>query len=247
MQKRGAVMDVRLPALISLAALLTGCNTPAGTSPFTSAVPTGDDRYPGMSILPVGDVKLAQLYLAHRNPANPTQPYITTICTDDFAQTKALADIAEKYNNTQGISLQDDSAVYTTSLNASVTGIPIKIVTIGGLVEPTATTTIKYSGVQVYSIDELDAQNVLNNLGSNCKSLLRKEINAGSQVFVLAGAVKASSISVEVKKNNEGNATASVKVGNLSPGFAVGGKSDSDVTLTGSNLYFKAVPPSVGK
>jgi hypothetical protein len=88
---------------------------------------------------------------------------------------------------------------------------------------------------------------VLNNLRSNCKSLLRKEINAGSQVFVLAGAVKASSISVAVKKNNEENATASVNIGNFSPGFAVGGKSDSDVTLTGSNLYFNAVPPSVGK
>jgi hypothetical protein len=240
-------MDVRLPAIISLVALLTGCNTPAGTSPLTSAVPTGDDRYPGMSILPVGDVKLAQLYLAHRNPANPRQPYITTICTDDFAQTKALAEIAEKYKNIQGIGLQDDSAVYTTSLNASVTGIPIKIVTIGGSVEPTATTTIKYSGVQVYSVDELDAQTVLKSLGGNCKALLRKELNAGSQVFVLAGAVKASSISVEVKKNNEGSATANVKVGNLSPGFTVGGKSDSEVILTGSNLYFKAVPPSVGQ
>lgn len=238
-------MKVRLPVLISLMALLTGCNTPGSNSPFTAAVPPGDDHYPGTSILPIGDVKLAQLYLAHKNPANAQQPFITTICTDDFAQTKALADIAAKYSNPQGIPLQDDSAAYTTSLNASVTGIPIKIVTVGGSFEPTATTTIKYSGVQVYSVDELDAQSVLQNLGTNCKALLKKEIKVGSQVYVLAGAVKASSINIEVKKNNDPNATASIKIGSLSPGFALGGKSDSDVTLNGSNLFFKAVQPNV--
>ncbi len=238
-------MKVRLPAIISLIALLTGCNTPAGNSPFNAAVPTGDDHYPGKSILPIGDVKLAQLYLAHKNPANAQQPYITTICTDDFAQTKALADIAAKYSNPEGIPLQDDSAVYTTSLNASVTGIPIKIVTIGASFEPTATTTIKYSGVQVYSVDELDAQTVLKNLGTNCKALLRKEIMAGGQVYVLAGAVRASSINIDVKKNNDQSANASLQIGCLSPGFSLGGKSDSDVTLNGSNLYFKAIQPNV--
>jgi hypothetical protein len=125
-------------------------------------------------------------------------------------------------------------------LNASVTGIPIKIVTIGASYEPTATTTIKYSGVQVYSVDELDAQSVLENLGTKCKTLLRKEIRAGAQVYVLAGAVKgASSISVEVKKDNDHTATASIKIGSLSPGFTVGGKSDSDVMLNGKDYTSK--------
>jgi hypothetical protein len=229
--------------VFSIAAVLAGCNTPAGNSPFTAAIPTGDDSYPGTSILPMSDVKLTRLYLAHNNPANPGQPYIATICTDDFAQTKALVDIANKYGNVQGMSLQDGSATYTTSLNASVTGIPVKIVTIGASYEPTATTTIKYSGVQVYSVDELDSENVLKNLGSNCKAPLRQEIKAGVKLFVLAGAVKASTINVEVKKNNDPSATASIKVGTVSPGFSLGGKSDSDVILTGSNLYFKAIQP----
>jgi hypothetical protein len=236
---------MRLPKAILAAVLLASCNTPKGNAPWNAAVPSGDDHYPGTSILPIGDLKLAQLYLAHKNPANPRQPYITAICTDDFAQTKALADIAAKYTNPQGISLQDDSSVYTTSLNASVTGIPIKIVTIGASYEPTATSTIKYSGVQVYSVDELDAQNVLKNLGTSCKALLQREIKAGAQVYVLAGAVKASSINIEVKKNNDPSATASIKVGSLTPGFTLGGKSDSDVTLTGKDLYFKAMPPDV--
>ena len=239
-------MRIRLTAIVSLMSLLTGCNTPGGNFPFTAAPGAPeDDHYPGTSILPIGNVKLAQLYLANKNPANPLQPYITAICTDDFAQTKALADIAAKYSNPQGIPLQDDSAVYTTSLNANVTGIPIKIVTVGASYGPTATTTIKYSGVQVYSVDELDAQNVLKNLGTNCKALLQKEIRAGAQVYVLAGAVKASSISIEVKKNNDQSATASIKIGNLAPGFTLGGKSDSDVTLSGKDLYFKAVQPNV--
>ena len=137
------------------------------------------------------------------------------------------------------------SEVYTTSLNASVTGIPIKIVTLGASYEKTATTTVKYSGVQVYSVDELDAQNVLKNLGTDCKALLKKEIKTGAQVYVLAGAVKASSISIEVKKNSDPSATASVTIGNLAPGFTLGGKSDSDVTVNGSNLYFKALQPNV--
>jgi len=143
------------------------------------------------------------------------------------------------------MSLQDDSVVYTTSLNVSVTGIPIKIVTVGASVGPTATATIKYRGVQVFSVDELDAQNILSNLGSKCKDLLQKEIKSAAKVFVLAGAVKASSINVEVKKNNDANATAAIKIGNLSPGFALGGQSDSDVAFTGSNLYFKAIRPNV--
>lgn len=237
-------MKVQFTAVVSLMAFLTGCNTTGGNT-VNVVVPAKDENYPGTSILPIGNVKLAQLYLALKNPANPQRPYITPICTDDFAETKALADIAAKYTNPQGTSLQDDLEVYTTSLNASVTGIPIKIVTLGASYEKTATTTVKYSGVQVYSVDELDAQNVLKNLGTDCKALLKKEIKTGAQVYVLAGAVKASSISIEVKKNSDPSATASVTIGNLAPGFTLGGKSDSDVTLNGSNLYFKALQPNV--
>jgi len=238
-------MKATLFAIIPLASIVVGCNTPSSNLPFNAMVPSGDDHYPGTSILPIGDVKLAQLYITHDNPVNSGQPFITTICTDDFAKTKILADIADKYRNASGMSLQDDSVVYTTSLNASVTGIPIKIVTVGASVGPTATATVKYSGVQVFSVDELDAQNVLSNLGGKCKALLQKEIKSGAKVFVLAGAVKASSINVEVKKNNDANATVAIKIGSLSPGFALGGQTDSDVAFTGSNLYFKAIPPNV--
>lgn len=49
-------MKIRLTAIVPLIALLTSCNTPGGNSPFNASVPTGDDHYPGMSILPIGNV-----------------------------------------------------------------------------------------------------------------------------------------------------------------------------------------------
>ncbi len=198
-----------------------------------------------MSIAPTGAVKFAQLYSMQKNPSNGQPPILTLICSDDFSKTKALADIAAKYANLQGSSALDNSESYTTSLNASVTGIPIKIVTVGATYAPTATTTIKYTGVQTYSADAVDVPTVLNNLGKACKDLIKAQVASGAEVFLLQGAVKASSINVEVKKNNDPSVTASIKIGSVSPGFTLGGKSNSDVTLSGSNLFFKVTPYDV--
>ena len=227
-------MRLSLAAVIPAMLVLSGCNT-AGGPPFSgSAINPDSDPYPGVSVFPVGDVKLAQVYVPQNNPTNAKQPYIKNICADDFQQTKALAAIATKYANPSGTAALDVSENYTTAVNASVTGIPIHIVDVGASFNPTATTTIKYSGVQIYSVDDADLKTVWQNLGDACKGYFKT-----SGAFLVGGAVKAQSLDVEVKKNNDPSATAALKVGAVSPGFTLGGQSDSDVTLSGSNLFFE--------
>jgi hypothetical protein len=225
-----------LPAVVfPLLAVVGGCNTPGnGLQLGGAAVQPGGAAYPGTSIFPVGDVQLAQVYVAEKNPADSNLPHIKNICPDDFSQTKALMAVAAKYQTARGTSALDDREEYTTALNASITGIPIKIVTVGANIGPTATTSVNYSGVQIYSVDDADLQTVWHGLGDDCKKLIKKYSG-----FLVAGAVKASTMNIEVKKNNDPNVTAGLKVGSISPGFAIGGQSDSDVSLSGRNMYFK--------
>jgi hypothetical protein len=234
--KRGGpgVIVLRVIA-IPMLALVAGCNSPNLPNQISGPItqPTSDP-YPGSKIFPVGDVSLAQIYVTQANPSNSSQPYLKHICPDDFEQTQALKDIATKYSNAQGSALVDYTDKYTTSVKASVTGVPIHFITVGATYEPTATTIINYSGVKQYSVDDADIQTVWQKISDSCKKLIKKYSG-----FAVAQAVKASSINVEVTKSNDPNATAGLKVGNLSPGFEVGTNSDSDVTLSGKDLFFK--------
>ena len=233
-------MKLSLMLVLPMLALVAGCNTPSnGLQIGGLAVQPGGASYPGTSIFPVGDVKLAQAYVTQKNSANTNLPYIQNICPNDFKMTKALIDIATKYQSPQGTSTTDDTENYTTAINASITGIPVSIATVGANVGPTATTNIKYSGVQLYSVDNGDLQTVWQSLGDKCKQYLKTHSG-----FIVAGAARASSINIEVKKNDDPNVTAGLRIGPTSPGFAFGGKSDSDVTLSGSNLYFKVTQNS---
>lgn len=215
--------------------VVAGCNSPNFPNQISGPITQPmSDPYPGRNIFPVGEVSLAQIYVTQKNPSNSSQPYLKLICPDDFEQTQALKDIAKRYSNAQGNAMVDYTDKYTTSLNASVTGIPIHFITIGATYEPTATTTINYSGVMQYSVKDADTQTVWQKISDNCKKLIKKYSG-----FAVTQAIKASSISVEVTKSNDPNVTAGLKVGNMSPGFNLGSKSDSDVTLSGKDLFFK--------
>jgi hypothetical protein len=234
-RKRGPDMIAWRAIAIPMLALVAGCNSPNFPNQFSGAItqPTSDP-YPGTKIFPVGDISLAQIYVAQANPSNTSQPYLKHICPDDFEQTQVLKDIATKYSNAQGSAMADYTDKYTTSVNASVTGVPIHFITVGATYAPTATTTVNYSGVKQYVVDDTDMQTVWQKLSDNCRKLIKKYSG-----FAVAQAVKASSINVEVAKTNDPNVTAGLKIGNVSPGFEVGSNSESDVTLNGKELFFK--------
>ena len=214
--------------------LLAGCNEP------TNQTLNVGGNYAGMAIVPNSNISVAEIYRTSVPKAQISgQSELKHLCDSDFTNTASLANIRKKYASAPGTTLQDYKETQTDNWSASVTGINLGFINIGGSYAPSATTVIDYEKVKLISADDEDVTKVLSQIGTTCKSLMAKYEKQGYGVFVITGAYQAGTLSITVNKNTDVGANGTIKIKQIAPGLSGKITNSNAVAITGKDLYFK--------
>lgn len=192
-------------------------------------------------ITPRPNVELGRLYRSAFPLSRNRLPDLKPICDADYAKIRALGMLQEKYSAAPEVGALDELSKETVDNKLGVEGVRFSWLTLGAQVAPGSTTTAEFTGVTSKSMSDEDAAIVWQELGPNCKSLVRQRIKEGYGIYVPTELHKATDLVITTEVRSDVEVGVGVPIPGLKKGVIGSHNKTSTHTSKGKNMYFKLV------